>query len=138
MVEKSSTSSNLIDLLPKKRLENLYEIAKHIHVDNGVNVSRYFDIAKELLKKAKKFKNERKCEDSLLDFLRYQILVKKLKSHVGFKNVCLAERAAFDYKLKDVARNVKSLTEQVFKGYKKVYDLIDYNTDNFLMDGYVF
>ncbi|XP_044760050.1 STAM-binding protein-like [Coccinella septempunctata] len=132
----SVTALNTNDLLPKKRLENLYDKAKFTHVVDGVDVHRYSDIATQLLNSANRLKREKNWEDSLLNFLRYQILVKKLKSHVRYSDLHLGRRAAFDYRLKEVAKNIRALTEKVSSGYKKVYELTDFNMDSFLGEGY--
>ncbi|XP_045476678.1 STAM-binding protein-like [Harmonia axyridis] len=132
----SMTALNTSDLSPKRRLEMLYEKARNTHVDDGVSVERYWNIANEILFCAKKLQKKNDYEESLLNYLRYKTMIKKLRSHERYRDLPLGKRASFAYKLKEVAKHVKILTELVFAGYKKLLVMADFHIDHSNFEGY--
>ncbi|KAL3273561.1 hypothetical protein HHI36_014995 [Cryptolaemus montrouzieri] len=135
MADWSITALNTADLNPKRRIDVLYDRARTTHVDSNVEVKRYYDISSQLLNSARKLFAKGQHEASLLSFLRYQTLVKNLKTHTRYKDLPIGKRAAFDYKLKEVAKNVKKLNEIVFGEYKRFFNLTDQNITSQDLEG---
>ncbi|XP_044760051.1 STAM-binding protein-like [Coccinella septempunctata] len=132
----SETSLNRADLRPKKRLDTLIERSKTTHIDHQIPIRRYIQIADALLHAAKHSQMKKSHESSLMNYLRYQSLVKKLRTHKKYGKIPIGERSAFDYKLKNVMKNVKVLSEVVFSEYKKFYQMSKFDNQDQNLEGY--
>lgn len=131
----SETTLNRADLKPKKRLDELIERSKTTHIDQKIPIQRYIEIADALLFAAQHTQTKNAFESSLINYIRYQSLVKRLKTHSKYKNIPIGDRSAFDYKLKNVMKNVKILSEIVFREYKKFYQMSKFDTIDQNLEG---
>ncbi|XP_045476677.1 STAM-binding protein-like [Harmonia axyridis] len=132
----SDNSLNRADLKPKKRYENLVERSKTTHIDHQIPIKRYIQIADALLFAAKNSENKQAHEAALINYIRYQSLVKKLRTHKKYKDIPIGDRSAFDYKLKNVMKNVKAISEIVIQEYKKLYQISRFDTQDQNLEGY--
>jgi len=109
------------DIDPTKRLEQLYDIANQIEIDDAVPLRRYFGAGMHMLKMSKDHCDEGELEKSYIYLVRFIKLFVSVMSKPGFSEMSVPEKTLISEKVKEVFPKAESYKMKIKAKYEKQY-----------------